>query len=165
MESIRELYRIGIGPSSSHTMAPRRAAEIFLGRQPSAARYQVTLFASLAATGRGHLTDKALEDAFAPQAVRVVWKPDEPLPLHPNGMRFEAFADDQSLLETWEVYSVGGGTLRDSRDANLDSAGDSIYSLRCLEELITRSAETGETCWEYVLASEDEEILAYLDQA
>ncbi len=164
MESIRELYRIGTGPSSSHTMAPSRAAQIFLSRQPSAASYQVTLFGSLAATGRGHLTDRALEEAFAPQAVRVVWRPDEQLPLHPNGMRFEAFASDQILLEAWEVYSVGGGALQDSRDADLDSSGDSIYSLHRLEELITRSAETGEACWEYVLASEGEDILAYLDQ-
>ena len=164
MESIRELYRIGTGPSSSHTMAPSRAAQIFLSRQPSAASYQVTLFGSLAATGRGHLTDKALADTFAPQVVRVVWRPDEQLPLHPNGMRFEAFASDQSLLEAWEVYSVGGGALHDSRDVDLNSSTGSIYSLHRLEELIARSAETGEACWEYVLASEDGEIMAYLDQ-
>jgi L-serine dehydratase len=66
MESIRDLYRIGTGPSSSHTMAPRKAAEIFLQRHPVAARYKVTLFGSLAATGRGHLTDKALEETFQP---------------------------------------------------------------------------------------------------
>ncbi|HAX70498.1 MAG TPA: serine dehydratase, partial [Anaerolineae bacterium] len=59
MESIQELFRIGVGPSSSHTMGPRRAAEIFRGRYPFAAAYRVKLYGSLAATGRGHLTDAA----------------------------------------------------------------------------------------------------------
>ena len=90
MKSLRVLFRIGNGPSSSHTMAPRRAAEIFLRRQPEAAGYRVTLFGSLAATGRGHLTDRALEAVFAGKPMEILWKPDELLPLHPNGMRFEA---------------------------------------------------------------------------
>ena len=64
MHSIRELYRIGHGPSSSHTMAPRRAAEQFHARYPQAASYRVTLYSSLAATGRGHLTDVAIRDAL-----------------------------------------------------------------------------------------------------
>ena len=64
MESIKELFRVGVGPSSSHTMGPRHAAEIFLERQPLAASYRVTLFESLAATGRGHLTDATLKKCF-----------------------------------------------------------------------------------------------------
>ena len=77
MESIRELYRIGYGPSSSHTMAPRKAAEIFKQRYPSAASYQVTLFGSLAATGKGHLTDRAVQAAFVPTPVHILWQPDQ----------------------------------------------------------------------------------------
>lgn len=57
MKSIRELYRIGTGPSSSHTMGPRKAAEIFLEKHPEAKAFQVTLYGSLAATGKGHMTD------------------------------------------------------------------------------------------------------------
>ncbi|MGB8980673.1 MAG: serine dehydratase beta chain, partial [Anaerolineales bacterium] len=64
MESIQELYRIGPGPSSSHTMGPRYAAEIFLRRHPKAGSFHVTLFGSLAATGRGHLTDRAISTVF-----------------------------------------------------------------------------------------------------
>ena len=64
MESIKEIFRIGFGPSSSHTMAPRKAAELFLRDFPDAARFEVTLFGSLAATGKGHLTDKAVIDVY-----------------------------------------------------------------------------------------------------
>ena len=83
MESIQELYRIGVGPSSSHTMGPRRAAEIFSARYPSAAGYRVKLYGSLAATGRGHLTDAALKSVFKPGMLEVIWREKE-LPFHPN---------------------------------------------------------------------------------
>lgn len=88
MESLRELYRIGAGPSSSHTMGPQRAALLFKARHP-ADSYRVTLYGSLGATGRGHLTDVALVRAFAPAAVEILWRPETLLPFHPNGMDFE----------------------------------------------------------------------------
>ncbi|MDE5838498.1 MAG: serine dehydratase, partial [Paramuribaculum sp.] len=68
MKSIRELYRIGTGPSSSHTMGPRRASQIFAEKNPSADRFEVTLYGSLAATGKGHLTDVAIMDTLSPVA-------------------------------------------------------------------------------------------------
>lgn len=64
MESLRELYRIGAGPSASHTMGPKRAAELFLARHPDAASWRVYLYASPAATGKGHLTDVALDSVL-----------------------------------------------------------------------------------------------------
>ena len=66
MQTIRDIYRIGYGPSSSHTMAPRRAAEQFWRRYPSASRFRVTLYGSLAATGKGHMTDAAISAALSP---------------------------------------------------------------------------------------------------
>src|SRR5512134_382885 len=101
MESIQELYRIGHGPSSSHTMGPRYAAERFLQRHPAAGSFQVMLFGSLAATGRGHLTDQAIGAVFDGRELKIHWKPEEELPLHPNGMRFEAYSVTGELLETW----------------------------------------------------------------
>ena len=68
MKSLRELYRIGTGPSSSHTMGPRNAAEKFLAKHPEAASFQVTLYGSLAATGKGHMTDVAILDTLQPHA-------------------------------------------------------------------------------------------------
>ena len=75
MESIKEVYRIGIGPSSSHTMGSRRAAEMFKAQNPSATGFRVTLYGSLAATGKGHLTDAAINDALSPLPVEFIWKP------------------------------------------------------------------------------------------
>ena len=91
MKSLRELYRIGRGPSSSHTMAPCRAAEIFWERCPDADRYAVTLYGSLAASGRGHFTDRGILSILPEQRTEIEWRPDTVLPFHPNGMRFEAF--------------------------------------------------------------------------
>jgi len=85
MDSLKKLYRIGVGPSSSHTMAPRRAAEIFLRRHPDADHYRVILFASLSATGKGHLTDKALEEIFSPRSFEVLWRKKEELPQFSKG--------------------------------------------------------------------------------
>lgn len=88
----QELYKIGTGPSSSHTMGPKKAAEAFVKRASDADRYKVTLYGSLAATGKGHMTDVAILSVLEPVApTEIVWRPDISLPFHPNGMRFEAF--------------------------------------------------------------------------
>ena len=122
MKSIRELYRIGTGPSSSHTMAPRRAAEIFQHRNPECKMFRVTLYGSLAATGRGHLTDQAIFDTLRPHGeVQLIWEPSVFKPFHPNGMRFEAL-DGDSVLDDWTVYSVGGGALAEENSAPIESA-------------------------------------------
>lgn len=85
MKSIKELYRIGTGPSSSHTMGPRKAAEIFLGRHPEAPAFRVTLYGSLAATGKGHMTNVAITDTLQPAApTEIVWQPKIFLPLPPE---------------------------------------------------------------------------------
>ena len=93
MKSIKELYRIGTGPSSSHTMGPRKAAEIFLERHPDAAKFKVTLYGSLAATGKGHMTDVASLDTLTPIAtVEIIWQPNVFLPFYPNGLTFAAYS-------------------------------------------------------------------------
>ena len=89
MKSLTELYRIGLGPSSSHTMGPRFAAQAFAADLPEAcARVRVTLYGSLAATGRGHLTDRAVSEPFAACPVDIVWLPEHALPRHPNALQF-----------------------------------------------------------------------------
>ena len=100
MESLREIFRIGKGPSSSHTMGPQRAAVIFAGRHPEAARFEVTLYGSLAATGKGHMTDKAIIDVLKKVApVEIVWEPEVFLPYHPNGMLFRSFGSDAKPMD------------------------------------------------------------------
>ena len=113
MKSLRELYRVGLGPSSSHTMGPRFAALAFKPMTAGASRVRVTLFGSLAATGQGHLTDVAVSEPFAPLPVEILWRPEENLSRHPNGLRLEALADDHTVLAERVVYSVGGGALLD----------------------------------------------------
>ena len=94
MKSLRELYRIGRGPSSSHTMGPSFAAQEFLARAKGASRFEVELHDSLAATGRGHFTDRAVKDVLGAKRTKIVWIPDFRDVFHPNGMRFRAFAAD-----------------------------------------------------------------------
>ena len=92
MESIKQIYRIGHGPSSSHTMGPMRAAQMFVERNRGAVRFNVTLYGSLAATGKGHMTDAAILEVLQPVAkTTITWEPKIFLPFHPNGMLFESF--------------------------------------------------------------------------
>lgn len=160
MDSLKTLYRIGVGPSSSHTMAPTRAANLFLKKHPKAAKYRVILFGSLAATGKGHLTDKAIEEAFIPRPLEIVWRKQEELPLHPNGMRFEALDNKQSVLGSWEVYSVGGGALQEK---GRTQGGQSLYPLTRMNDILAYCETSGETFWEYVVKSEGNEIWDYLE--
>ncbi len=111
METIKKIYKIGLGPSSSHTMGPHRAAEIFKQRTPKASRYRVTLYGSLAATGKGHHTDMAIVRGLAPKETEIVWHSDIVKPFHPNGMLFEALDADGNTADHWLVYSIGGGYL------------------------------------------------------
>ena len=107
MKSIKELYRIGTGPSSSHTMGPRKAAEMFVTRHPDAAKFKVTLYGSLAATGKGHMTDVAIIDTLEPTApVEIKWQPKVFLPFHPNGMTFAAIDTDDNLIEKCTEYII-----------------------------------------------------------
>ena len=113
MKSIRELYRIGTGPSSSHTMGPRFAAERFLKTHPHAQGFEVVLYGSLAATGKGHMTDVAILETLekSDMPVKIVWKPDVFLPYHPNGMTFRSLDELGFPTDEWTVYSVGGGAI------------------------------------------------------
>ncbi len=163
MESIRELFRIGRGPSSSHTMGPRIAALRFARRRPDASRYRVTLFGSLAATGKGHLTDIVLEEALAPKPVEIVWRTEEELPLHPNGMRFEALDDAGKVLESWEVYSVGGGTLREAEGEDPSTAARRVFDRTTMQDVLVHCDESGQSIWEYVEQREGQEIWAFLE--
>jgi len=109
MKSIRSVYKIGNGPSSSHTVGPYRAAKWFGKRHPSADRFRVTLYGSLAFTGEGHGTGKAIRTAL-PDAEIVFDRESADLP-HPNTMRFEAFRGRELLGEN-RIFSIGGGSIR-----------------------------------------------------
>ncbi len=159
MESIRKIYRKGYGPSSSHTMAPHAAVLQFKEKHPNAASFRVTLYGSLAATGRGHRTDKALQDGAAPIPVEIVWRPDKVLPFHTNGMYFEALNADGNTIDDWTIYSVGGGALANE---TMHEADEQVYSMSTLAEILPYIEREGLTYWEYVEQCEGEGIWEYL---
>lgn len=159
MESLRELYRIGAGPSSSHTMGPKLAAERFLARHPEAAAFRVVLYGSLAATGRGHLTDRAINAALHPRPVDIVWAPDRSLPGHPNAMEFTALDTAGAVHGHWTVFSIGGGALLDPADPLLKRE---VYPEQTLTDIMAICAREGLTYWEYVERHEGDDIWNFL---
>lgn len=164
MKSIRELYRIGYGPSSSHTIGPRKAAEIFGAKHPEAASFKVTLYGSLAATGVGHMTDVAIIDTLKPIApVEIVWQPKVFLPFHPNGMTFAAYDANNKLIENWTTYSIGGGALDDGKDEHEPESPD-VYAMRNMTEILQWCEHTGKSYWEYVEQCENSDIWDYLKE-
>lgn len=111
MESLKELYKIGPGPSSSHTVAPWRAAILFKEHFPDAVSYDAELYGSLSLTGRGHFTDKILIDTFKPKLCKVSFK------LHweydfDNGIRYRAYNLKSEVIGEWNVFSLGGGSIK-----------------------------------------------------
>ncbi len=164
MKSIRELYRIGTGPSSSHTMGPRKAAEIFLSKHRHAAGYEVVLYGSLAATGKGHMTDVAILDVLekTDMPVKIIWKPDVFLPYHPNGMTFKSLNEAGLPSDEWTVFSVGGGAIEGEGLAK--EGGGEIYNRNTMTDILDYCERSGRCYWEYVEQSEGKDINIYLKE-
>ena len=147
MQSLKYLYRYGMGPSSSHTIGPNNAARKFKAQTPEAQSYKVTLYGSLSLTGKGHLTDKAIITALSPTPCTIIWCNTE-LPFHPNGMKFEAFDSDDRALKEWVVFSIGGGELREENDPS--SEQPHIYIQKSMEEILSWSNSSGKPIWQLV---------------
>ena len=163
MKSLTELYKIGKGPSSSHTMGPQRAAKIFLSKNMNARYFEVTLFGSLAATGSGHMTDSAIEDVLKPVAlVNIIWKPSVFLPFHPNGMHFAALDDKRNVINEWTVYSIGGGSLSEGKKVGDMFDTSETYSLNTMGSIMDWCDKYGRNYWEYVAECEQKDIWDYL---
>ncbi len=163
MESIKSIYRIGNGPSSSHTMGPRKASIMFLERNVSASKFRVTLYGSLAATGVGHLTDVAIITVFkeAGKDIEIVWKPDVFLPRHPNAMLFEALTKTDETINSWTAYSIGGGAIVD--DISKLEAGRHCYPFTNMDDMLKYCNSNGITIWEVVKKYDDCDIMDYLE--
>ena len=161
MKSIKEIYNIGYGPSSSHTMGPSRAAALFVKKHPDIKKIRVTLYGSLALTGRGHGTDTAVLKVMTfPEDTEIVWCPDITLPRHPNGMMFEAIQCGQ-VVDSWTVYSVGGGALWDE-DGTFD--GGDLYPRTSMAEVMKWCLDEGCTLVDYVEKYEGKEVFTYLEE-
>ncbi len=159
MKSLRELYRIGRGPSSSHTMGPEAAARRFLAAYPDAEHFRVTLYGSLASTGRGHLTDRAVEDVFGSARTEVIFDTEtQDLP-HPNTMDLAAFAGGRELGRA-RVLSVGGGAIRVEGPPEEDTP--EVYPEHSFAEIADYCKRRRLRLWEYVEQREGPEIWDFL---
>lgn len=170
MKSIKNIYKIGKGPSSSHTMGPFKAVRHYLENHSDADHLHVALYGSLAATGKGHLTDKAIQEAFETwkwtdketleSTVRrrgdvvIEWKPKETLQLHPNGMKIASINYDGDIYDRWTYYSIGGGDII-CMDMSVEGEnGPEIYSMNTLKEIMDWCNRSGKSYWEYVEEAE-----------
>ncbi len=144
-------------------MGPRNAAGMFLKRSAGAVRFEVVLYGALAATGKGHLTDKAILDVLSPAApTEIEWQPDVFLPFHPNGMRFKAYSADGSVMDDVTLYSIGGGDV--IRDGEERKTSESVYSMTTIAEILNWCDTTGHAFWEYVEQCEDSSVWDYLSE-
>ncbi len=142
-------------------MGPRKAASVFAQKHPDAAGFEVTLYGSLAATGKGHLTDKAILDVLAPVAdTEILWRPDTVLPFHTNGMLFRSFDADGRETDSLTVYSIGGGDIIEEGQTRQE--GKSIYGMTRIKDILQWCKETGRSYWEYVDMCEGADIWDYL---
>ena len=149
MKSLKELYRIGKGPSSSHTIGPERACKLFLQENPTADEFAVTLYGSLAKTGEGHGTGKIIEDILQP--VRIVCD-EETQTAHPNTMDIVGYKDGQEIAKM-RVYSVGGGAI--SVEGRPSTEGAEVYELDKLSDIRAYCEKTGKRLYEFVYERED----------
>ena len=148
MDSLRELFKIGNGPSSSHTMGPERAAKRFKSKNPDAASFKVELYGSLAATGKGHLTDWIIIETLKPLNTEIVWMPEVVHEFHTNGMKFIALDDEGKETSSWLVFSVGGGTIvAEGEDRGGAAAVYPLTTMKQVMEWCKRISSTTIPCY------------------
>lgn len=162
MQSLKYLYRIGRGPSSSHTMGPDKAAHRFLEMYPDADKYKVVLYGSLAKTGVGHMTDAVLKEAFAEKECEIILDTETEVSAdeHPNTLDITAYKGDEKF--TKRFYSIGGGEILMQGEKEHESA--EIYDLNKFTDISKYCRENEIRIWEYVEQCEGAEIWAYLEQ-
>lgn len=161
MQSLRELYKIGNGPSSSHTMGPKRAVEIFKNKHLDATEFKVVLYGSLALTGKGHLTDYIIKKTLEGYKTTIEFNTEEKCEVHPNTFDIYAYKDDEQI-GYWRVYSVGGGTFKIEGKKEIDFPN--VYMEESFEEIKQYCKEHNCDLYDYVCIVEKEEIKEFLKE-
>ena len=159
MQSLKFLYRIGNGPSSSHTMGPMAAAKKFIAKVPDAKEYKVVLYGSLAKTGKGHMTDSAILQVFEGKKCEIIFDGDSPTEFHPNTMDIMAFRDGEEI-EKIRYYSIGGGEV--ITDGEESESHNEVYMMNSFSEISKYCRERDIRIWQYVEECEGAEIWEYL---
>ncbi len=161
MQSLKYLYRIGIGPSSSHTIGPLNAAGRFLHECPPADSYKAILYGSLAKTGKGHMTDKVILEAFGDEKCEIVMDMETPTDFHPNTMDFIAYKDGNEVARQ-RYYSIGGGEVIAHGEEMTEHP--EVYFLNSFTEISEYCRKGDKRIWQYVEECEGPEIWDYLHQ-
>lgn len=159
MKSIKELYKIGNGPSSSHTMGPKKAALLLKEKYPTADLYQIILYGSLAFTGKGHLTDKIILEALKPSNVEIIFNKETKGLKHPNTMDLIALKNKEELGK-FRAYSIGGGSIQIEGD-DFQEEKD-IYDFTTYTDIKNNCKEKNISLLEYVYTQEDKDLSEYL---
>lgn len=159
MESLRELFKIGKGPSSSHTMGPERAANIIKKRFGENAEYVVDLYGSLSMTGKGHLTDYIIHETLGEKC--QVNFCEETLPFHPNGMVFHIYQDGE-LKDDITAYSVGGGSIVWEGEDDFSMSRKNVYREKNLKEILETLDRNAYSFYDYVMEHENALFVDYL---
>ena len=159
MESIKEIFKIGYGPSSSHTMGPAFASEKFLNKNKDADKFRCVLYGSLAQTGKGHLTDYIIKKTFK-NNIDIFFDYDTVYDYHPNAMRFVAYKNNVEV-DNWLVFSVGGGSLKELNEER-DTFKQMVYPHSRMNEILEYISKTNMSLVDYVLKYETESIKEYL---
>lgn len=159
MESLRELFKIGKGPSSSHTMGPERAANIIKKRFGENAEYVVDLYGSLSMTGKGHLTDYIIHETLGENC--QVNFCEETLPFHPNGMVFHIYQDGE-LKDDITAYSVGGGSIVWEGEDDFSLSRKNVYREKNLKEILENLDRNAYSFYDYVMEHENALFVDYL---
>ncbi len=161
MQSLKELYKIGNGPSSSHTMGPKRAVEIFKNKYPEADKFKVILYGSLALTGKGHLTDYIIEETLKEYETEIIFDTDYKCEVHPNTFDIFAIKNNEEIAK-WRVYSVGGGTFQIENKKELEF--EDIYKEKSFGEIEKYCEENNCDLYDYVCKIEGDSIKDYLQE-
>lgn len=173
MQSIKTLFKTGYGPSSSHTIGPTRATLVYLDYLKEhnifekVDLFEIILQGSLAATGRGHNTDEAILKAFKNETdkkVEIKWDENFKPKHHPNGFLFNTYDSKNALLDSWQVYSVGGGEIKDFLENSRISEEKDIYPLTTMTEILDWCHKKGSSFWEYVQKYDEADILDFLKE-
>ena len=159
MKSLVHLYRIGRGPSSSHTIGPERACRIIAQRYADADKFSVVLCGSLAKTGVGHGTDRVIRETFAPRPCDIKFDGDAQGLSHPNTM-YVYVRKNGELLKKCRVESVGGGKI--VIDGDEYGEGDDVYDVASFEKIAQHCKEKNIRLWQYVQAVEGDEVMDHL---
>ncbi|MCC8127622.1 MAG: L-serine ammonia-lyase, iron-sulfur-dependent, subunit alpha [Clostridiales bacterium] len=163
MQTIREIYKTGKGPSSSHTIGPERAAKLFLKRYPEAEQFTVLLFGSLSKTGKGHGTDRVLREVLEPIPTEIIFRTDMPeYVTHPNTMEFQAWKGG-ALAGTLRVESIGGGDIHIVGEPVKEPETE-VYPENSFAEIEQQCRLWNSSLAEYVEFNEGKEIWQFLDE-